>query len=136
MSLRPQDLVYRLLQQPLRLLSLRSIVIVGQVGVIILVLVLGVWVWTGVTNDQNSQLDRRLDSLSSLGDVNTLIRSAQQDSPGDESAEDGFFRTARIGPTTVSIPPDVVLPELAPGYATTTIDGVEYRVRTISTGIA
>ena len=132
----PQDLVYRLLQQPLRLLSLRSIVIVGQLGVIILVLVLGVWVWVGVTNDQYSQLDRRLDSLSSLGDVNTLLRSAQEEDPSPTSDDGGFVRTARIGPATVSNPADIVLPELPNGYSDTTIDGVAYRVRTIDTGAA
>ena len=100
-----QDLVFRLLRQPLKLLSLRSIVIVGQVGVIILVLTLGVWVWVGVTNDQYNQLDRRLDSLSSLGDVNTLLRSAQQSNGvGPQPTEGGLVRTARIGDTTVSIP--------------------------------
>ncbi|MGZ8803181.1 MAG: two-component sensor histidine kinase, partial [Mycobacterium sp.] len=61
---RPQDLVFRILAHPLRLLSLRSIVILAQLGVIILVLTLGVWVWVGVTQDQYDQLDRRLDSLS------------------------------------------------------------------------
>ena len=53
---RPQDLVFRVLQHPLRLLSLRSIVILAQLGVIILVLTLGVWVWVGVTTDQYDQL--------------------------------------------------------------------------------
>ncbi len=132
-----QDLVYRLLRQPMRLLSLRTIVIVGQLGVITLVLILGVWVWVGVTADQYNQLDRRLDSLSSLGDVNTLLRSAQQDGPdGPETAEGGLVRTARIGNATVSIPADVVLPKLDSGYASASIDGVEYRVRTITTGSA
>ena len=133
---RPQDLVFRLLRQPLRLLSLRSIVIVSQLGVVILVLVLGVWVWVGVTNDQNSQLDRRLDSLSSLGDVNTLIRSAQQDGSRPAPADGDFVRTARIGPATVSIPGDIVLPALPNGYADVSIDGIDYRVRTITTGNA
>ncbi|HVQ52486.1 MAG TPA: two-component sensor histidine kinase, partial [Mycobacterium sp.] len=132
---RPQDLVFRVLQHPLRLLSLRSIVIIAQLGVIILVLTLGVWVWIGVTNDQYDQLDRRLDSLSSLGDVNTLLRSAQE-GIGPEPTEGGLVRTARIGATTVSIPADIVLPALASGYADTSIDGVEYRVRTITTGTA
>lgn len=131
-----QDLVFRLLRQPLRLLSLRSIVIVGQLGVIILVLTLGVWVWVGVTNDQYNQLDRRLDSLSSLGDVNTLLRSAQQNGVGLEPAQGGLVRTARIGGTTVSIPADVVLPQLDNGYASISIDGVEYRVRTVTAGSA
>ncbi|HEY9264727.1 MAG TPA: HAMP domain-containing sensor histidine kinase, partial [Mycobacterium sp.] len=86
-------------------------------------------------NDQYDQLDRRLDSLSSLGDVNTLLRSAQE-GVGPEPTEGGLVRTARFGDTTVSIPADIVLPELASGYADTTIEGVEYRVRTITTGSA
>ena len=134
--MKPGDLVYRLLRQPLRLLSLRSIVIAGQLGVIILVLVLGVWVWTGVTADQYSQLDRRLDSLSSFGDVNTLLRSAQQNGVGPEPTENGLVRTAHIGDTTVSIPQNIVLPQLPNGYADASIDGVPYRVRTITTGPA
>jgi two-component system, OmpR family, sensor histidine kinase PrrB len=131
-----QDLVFRLLRQPLRLLSLRSIVIVGQLAVIILVLTLGVWVWVGVTNDQYNQLDRRLDSLSSLGDVNTLLRSALQNGAGPAPGEGGLVRTARIGDTTVSIPADVVLPELVNGYASISINGVDYRVRTVAAGNA
>jgi signal transduction histidine kinase len=134
--MKPQDLVYRLLRQPLRLLSLRSIVVVGALGVITLVLILGAWVWVGVTNDQYNQLDRRLDSLSSLGDVNTLLRSAQQIGVEPQATANGLVRTARIGQITVSIPSDVVLPELPRGYANTTIGGVEYRVRTIATGTA
>src|ERR1700710_815766 len=111
------DLLYRLLRQPLRLLSLRSIVIASALGVIILVLVLGVWVWVGVTNDQYGQLDRRLDSLSSLGDVNTLLNSERQGvAPPD--VENGLVRTARIGDATVSIPRDIVLPHFGNGYAT------------------
>jgi len=134
--MKPQDLVYRLLRQPLRLLSLRSIVVVGALGVITLVLILGAWVWVGVTNDQYNQLDRRLDSLSSLGDVNTLLRGAQQNGVEPQATANGLVRTARIGQNTVSIPSDVVLPELPRGYANTTIGGVEYRVRTIATGTA
>jgi two-component system sensor histidine kinase PrrB len=134
--MKPQDLVYRLLRQPLRLLSLRSIVVVGALGVITLVLILGAWVWVGVTNDQYNQLDRRLDSLSSLGDVNTLLRGAQQNGVEPQATANGLVRTARIGQSAVSIPSDVVLPELPRGYANTTIGGVEYRVRTIATGTA
>lgn len=130
-----QDLVFRILAHPLRLLSLRSIVRLAQLGVIVLVLILGVWVWVGVTNDQYDQLDQRLDSLSSLGDVNTLLRSAQ-DGIGPEPTEGGLVRTARIGSSTVSIPADIVLPELPAGYADASIEGVEYRVRTITTGSA
>ena len=50
---KPDELVYRMLQRlPIRMLSLRSIVIVAALSVVVLVLTLGVWVWVGVTNDQ------------------------------------------------------------------------------------
>ena len=132
---RIQDVVFRVLDHPLRWLSLRSIVILSQLGVTILVLTLGVWVWVGVTNDQYDQLDRRLDLLSSLGDVNTLLRSAQE-GVGPEPTEGGLVRTARWAGSTVSIPADIVLPDLPNGYSDATIDGVEYRIRTIKTGNA
>ena len=74
---KPNEMVYRLLQRlPTRMLSLRTIVIVAALAVVILVLTLGTWVWVGVTNDQYSQLDRRLDSVSSLGDLSTLLKVA------------------------------------------------------------
>ncbi|MDV3125017.1 HAMP domain-containing histidine kinase [Mycobacterium sp. 21AC1] len=120
----------------MRVLSLRTIVIIAALSVVVTVITLGTWVWLGVTNDQYSQLDRRLDSLSSLGDVSTLLNSAK---PGtDESATDssGLVRTARIGGVSVSVPSDIVLPHLENGYANTTIDGVEYRVRTFTAGPA
>jgi signal transduction histidine kinase len=129
----PADRLYRLLT---RVMSLRVIVIVAALSVVALVITLGAWVWFGVTNDQYSQLDRRLDSLSSLGDISSLLRTAQN-APSDEPAFDGgLVRTARIDGTTVSVPREIVLPELDIGYATTTIDGVEYRVRTFAAGDA
>jgi len=66
------------LRPVMRVLSLRTIVIVAALSVVVLVLTRGTWVWIGVTNDQYSQLDRRLDSLSSLGDVSTLLNSTRQ----------------------------------------------------------
>ncbi|SPM33618.1 two-component sensor histidine kinase [Mycobacterium rhizamassiliense] len=120
----------------MRVLSLRTIVLVAQLGVIALVVTLGVWVWVGVTNDQYSQLDRRLDSVSSLGDINTLLTSPQQTN-GDRPSPDGnVVRTARVGGVTVSVPSNVVVPKLDDGYANTTINGVQYRVRTFSAGPA
>src|SRR5246127_4757738 len=119
-----------------RVLSLRTIVIVAQLSVVVLVVILGAWVWIGVTNDQYSQLDRRLDSVSSLGDINTLLNSTQLTNP-DRPAPDGDLgRTARIGDVSVSVPGNVVLPKLPNGYANTTIDGVQYRVRTFTAGPA
>ncbi len=132
---KPDELVYRLLRRlPTRTLSLRTIVITAALAVVILVLTLGTWVWVGVTNDQYNQLDRRLDSVSSLGDFSTLL--SQPSAAGTPSPDGNLVRTVRAGSTAVSVPADVVLPKLADGYASTTIDGVEYRVRTFSVGVA
>lgn len=120
----------------LPLLSLRTIVLVAALGVIATVVIIGAWVWIGVTNDQYSQLDRRLDSVSSLGDVSTLLRTAMDADAEDPAPKGNLVRTVRLGPATVSIPRDVVLPELPNGYADTSIDGVPYRVRTFTTGQA
>jgi biopolymer transport protein ExbB/TolQ len=120
-----------------RVLSLRIIVIVAALSVVALVITLGAWVWFGVTNDQYSQLDRRLDSVSSLGDISTLLRNAQQDSAVDQPAlNGGLVRTARVRNAIASVPSDIVLPQFDNGYANTTINGVEYRVRTFSAGVA
>lgn len=121
---------------PMRVLSLRTIVIIAQLGVIAFTVALAAWVWIGVTNDQYSQLDRRLDSVSSLGDINTLLNSAQLSSPDRPAPDGNLVRTARIGGVTVSVPSDIVLPKLANGYANTTISGVQYRVRTFTAGPA
>src|ERR1700739_3638436 len=105
----PNIRVLRRVQLPMRGLSLRTIVIVAALSVIAFVVTLGAWVWIGVTNDQYSQLDRRLDSVSSLGDINTLLNSTQLTNP-DRPAPDGdLVRTVRIGGVTVSVPGDIVL---------------------------
>jgi len=129
--------MYRLLRQPLRILSLRTIVIVAQLSVIAVVILIGAWVWVGITNEQYNQLDRRLDSVSSLGDLSTLLSTAQPGGVPDASSRDGsLVRTARIAGLTLSVPSDIVLPELDNGYANITLGGVEYRVRTFQAGRA
>ncbi|MGE2688933.1 sensor histidine kinase [Mycolicibacterium pulveris] len=116
-------------------MSLRVIVIVAALSVVALVITLGAWVWFGVTNDQYSQLDRRLDSVSSLGDIGQMLRAAEQDDDAvAPTPSGGLVRTARVDGATVSVPPDIVLPEFDIGYTDTTIDGVEYRVRTFTAG--
>ena len=133
MVLKPDEVVYRLLQRlPTRVLSLRTIVIVAALSVVVLVLTLGTWVWGGVTHDQYSQLDRRLDSVSSLGDFSSLLSSTRPPAEGTPTPDGNLVRTVRIAGMAMSVPPDVVLPELGNGYANTTIDGVEYRVRTFA----
>jgi two-component system, OmpR family, sensor histidine kinase PrrB len=119
-----------------RVMSLRIIVVVAALAVVALVIALGAWVWIGVTNDQYSQLDRRLDSVSSLGDISTLLRNSQTLGLDEPSQTGGLVRTARVDGSTVSVPKDVVLPAFDNGYASTTIAGVEYRVRTFTAGDA
>ncbi|BBX64349.1 two-component sensor histidine kinase [Mycobacterium saskatchewanense] len=127
---------FRHVQLPMRVLSLRTIVIVGALSVMTLVVLLGTWVWVGVTNDQYSQLDRRLDSVTSLGDINTLINNPQRTNADRPMPDGNLVRTARIGDVTVSVPGNIVLPKLPNGYANTTINGVQYRVRTFTAGAA
>ena len=120
----------------MRVLSLRTIVVISALAVVILVITLGTWVWIGVPNDQYSQLDRRLDSVSGLGDISSLLSTAQQTSAEEPMPDGSLVRTARVAGTTVSVPSDITLPEFDSGYANTTIDGVEYRVRTFTAGPA
>jgi len=120
----------------MRVLSLRTIVVISALAVVILVITLGTWVWIGVTNDQYSQLDRRLDSVSGLGDISSLLSTAQRTSAEEPMPDGSLVRTARVAGTTVSVPSDITLPEFDSGYANTTIDGVEYRVRTFTAGPA
>ena len=120
----------------MRVMSLRIIVIVAALSVVSLVIILGAWVWFGVTNDQYSQLDRRLDSVSSLGDISSLLRNSEDLGLDQPSPNSELVRTARVDGITVSLPKNIVLPEFADGYDSTTIDGVEYRVRTFTAGKA
>ncbi|MGB5113077.1 MAG: HAMP domain-containing sensor histidine kinase [Mycobacterium sp.] len=130
------DRLYRALGLPKRILSLRTIVIAAALGVVLTVITICTWIWIGISNEQYSQLDRRLDSISSLGDVSSLLRSAMRDDTDAPTPDPDLVRTARIGGATVSIPADIVLPEFPNGFETTTINGTEYRVRTFSAGQA
>lgn len=130
------DRLYRALGLPRRILSLRTIVVAAALGVVATVIIIGTWVWIGITNEQYSQLDRRLDSISSLGDVSSLLSSAMKVDADAPEGDPDLVRTARIGGATVSIPADVVLPEFPDGFQTTTINGTEYRVRTFTAGQA
>ena len=128
--------LYRVLRLPLPVVSLRTIVIVAALSVIAVVIVIGTWVWVGITNEQYTQLDRRLDSVSSLGDVSILLQNTPPADADQLTPEGSLVRTVRIGDATISVPNDIVLPKLDPGYADTTIDGVPYRVRTFTAGPA
>ncbi len=125
---------YRVLRLPTPVASLRTIVVVAALSVVAVVIFLGTWVWVGITNNQYSQLDRQLDSVSVLGDVGRLGNAP----PGntDQPMPDGMVRTVRFGGRTVSKPSTVVLPEFDNGYTTATVNGVEYRVHTFTSGQA
>jgi two-component system, OmpR family, sensor histidine kinase PrrB len=114
--------------------SLRTIVIVAALSVVGVVLFLGAWVWVGITSNQYGQLDRQLDSVSTLGDVHALGRGHSVGA--DQPMPDGMVRTVRIRGSTVSKPRNITLPELANGYATATVDGVQYRIHTFTAGQA
>ena len=67
---KPDELVYRALQRlPIRMLSLRAIVIFAALAVVVLVLTLGTWVW--VVSPMTSTASWTVDwtSVSSLGDL-------------------------------------------------------------------
>ena len=66
--------------------------------------------------------------------MNTLLSIARQSPTGTPQSEGSLVQTVRIGAATVSMPADIVLPQFDAGYANTTINGVEYRVRTVTTG--
>src|ERR1700744_3042046 len=126
------------LRQLFRLLtpvaSLRTIVIVAALSVVGGGIFLGTWGWIGITNTQYSQLDRQLDSLSTLGDVSTLGRA--HNAGVDQPMPDGMVRTIRVSGSTVSKPPNITLPSFAIGYTTATVTGVQYRVHPFTTGRA
>ena len=93
---------YRVLRLPTPVASLRTIVVVAALSVVAVVIFLGTWVWVGITNNQYSQLDRQLDSVSVLGDVGRLGNAL----PGntDQPMPDGMVRTVRFGGRTVRTP--------------------------------
>jgi two-component system sensor histidine kinase PrrB len=130
------DRVYRLLRLPMRVVSLRTIVLVAALSVVVVVITIGTWVWVGITSEQYSQLDRRLDSVSSLGDISTLLSSAPHATTDQPVPDGSLVRTARVSGATVSVPSNIVLPQFDNGYTNTTIDGVQYRVRTFTAGQA
>jgi two-component system sensor histidine kinase PrrB len=127
--------LYRLLRLPTPVASLRTIVIVAALSVVAVVIFIGAWVWVGIINNQYSQLDRQLDSVSTLGDVSTLLSSAPHGNP-DQAMPEGIVRTVRMGRTTVSQPSNIVLPKFGNGYTTASLDGVLYRVHTFTAGQA
>ena len=108
--------------------SLRTrVAFATAIGAAIVVTIVGTIVWIGITNDRLERLDRRLDEAAGFA-VPFVPRGLDQipPSPNDQDV----VITVRRGEQVKSNSP-VVLPKLASDYATTDIDGVKYRVRTV-----
>jgi two-component system, OmpR family, sensor histidine kinase PrrB len=109
--------------------SLRARVVVATaIGAAIPVLIVGVVVWVGITNDRKERLDRRLDEAAGFA-IPFLPRGLGEipKSPRDQDA----IITVRKGHQATSNS-TVALPKLPVGYDDTYIDGIRYRVRTVS----
>jgi two-component system sensor histidine kinase PrrB len=108
--------------------SLRARVVVATaIGAAIPVLIVGVVVWVGITNDRKERLDRRLDEAAGFA-IPFLPRGLGEipKSPNDQDA----VITVRRGDQVTSNS-KITLPELPAGYDDTYVDGIRYRVRTV-----
>jgi two-component system, OmpR family, sensor histidine kinase PrrB len=108
--------------------SLRARVVVATtIGAAIPVLIVGVVVWVGITNDRKERLDRRLDEAAGFA-IPFLPRGLGEipKSPNDQDA----VITVRNGHQVTSNS-KVTLPQLPAGYDDTFVDGIRYRVRTV-----
>ena len=77
------DRMYQLLQRPMRFLSLRTIVVVSELAVMLVAVLMEPGCGWASPARQYTQLDRRLDSVSSLGDLSTLLSTAQPNATTD-----------------------------------------------------
>jgi two-component system sensor histidine kinase PrrB len=108
--------------------SLRTrVAFATAIGAAIVVTIVGTIVWIGITNDRLERLDRRLDEAAGFA-VPFVPRGLDQipPSPNDQNV----VITVRRG-ESVRSNSTVVLPRLNSDYATTEVDGVRYRVRTV-----
>jgi two-component system, OmpR family, sensor histidine kinase PrrB len=108
--------------------SLRARVVVATaIGAAIPVLIVGVVVWVGITNDRKERLDRRLDEAA--GFAIPFLPRGLGEIPKSPNDQDAVITVRRGGQITSNS--KVTLPELPAGYDDTYVDGVRYRVRTV-----
>lgn len=108
--------------------SLRTrVAFATAIGAAIVVTIVGTIVWIGITNDRLERLDRRLDEAAGFA-VPFVPRGLEQipPSPNDQDVVITVRRGEQVKSNSA-----VVLPKLTGDYATTYIDGVKYRVRTV-----
>ena len=109
--------------------SLRTrVAFATAIGAAIVVSIVGTIVWIGITNDRLERLDRRLDEATGFA-VPFVPRGLEQIPPSPNVRD--VVITVHRG-TEVRSNSDVVLPLLDSDYATTVVDGVRYRVRTVA----
>lgn len=108
--------------------SLRTrVAFATAIGAAIVVTIVGTIVWIGITNDRLERLDRRLDEAA--GFAVPFIPRGLDEIPASPNIRDVVI-TVHRGEEVLSNSA-VVLPRLGTDYATTEIDGVRYRVRTV-----
>ncbi|MGY4711031.1 HAMP domain-containing sensor histidine kinase [Mycolicibacterium sp. CBM1] len=108
--------------------SLRTrVAFATALGAAIVVTIVGTIVWIGITNDRLERLDRRLDEAAGFA-VPFVPRGLDQipPSPNDQDVVITVRRGDQVRSNST-----VVLPRLDADYATTYVDGVKYRVRTV-----
>jgi two-component system sensor histidine kinase PrrB len=98
--------------------AIAAAIVVGIVGTI---------VWVGITNDRKERLDRRLDEAA--GFAIPFLPRGLDEIPKSPNDQDAVITVRKDGDVTSNS--NVILPELAPGYADTYVNGVRYRVRTV-----
>jgi len=108
--------------------SLRTrVAFATAIGAAIVVTIVGTIVWIGITNDRLERLDRRLDEAA--GFAVPFVPGGLEQIPPSPNVRDVVITVHRGD--EVRSNSDVVLPLLDSDYATTVIDGVRYRVRTV-----
>nr|WP_319432852.1 HAMP domain-containing sensor histidine kinase [Mycobacterium sp. RTGN5] len=108
--------------------SLRTrVAFATAIGAAIVVTIVGTIVWIGITNDRLERLDRRLDEAAGFA-VPFVPRGLDQipPSPNDQDVVITVRRGDKVRSNS-----DVLLPRLNSDYATTEVNGVRYRVRTV-----
>ncbi|TRW82139.1 HAMP domain-containing histidine kinase [Mycolicibacterium sp. 018/SC-01/001] len=108
--------------------SLRTrVAFATAIAAAIVVGIVGTVVWVGITQDRKERLDRRLDEAA--GFAIPFLPRGLDEIPPSPNDQDAVITVRRADGQVTSN--SVVLPQLDPGYADTTVDGVRYRVRTV-----
>src|ERR1700704_7105628 len=98
--------------------AIAAAIVVGIVGIV---------VWVGITGDRKERLHRRLDEAA--GFAIPFLPRGLDEIPKTPNDQDAVITVRKNGQVTSNS--NVVLPELPAGYEDTYVNGVRYRVRTV-----